>query len=168
MYDWSQRYDRLDRTMKGPSFFYHIKMTEVETVGEEEETNLEVEVWEDNITTREEILNATANLLKDLDDYIRNLEIPSTDLTSVEWDDPNDFIAQTAVTINATKYIYNTKKYRLEFLVVKGQALHETYLEQYYDVINESTDASAFVLAEYAALWNQYLATNPIEEEQTT
>ena len=40
-------------------------MIEVETVGEEEETNIEEEVvWEDNTTNCDDILNATANLWK--------------------------------------------------------------------------------------------------------
>ena len=135
-------------------------MTEAESIGEEEsvveeESDFEEEesvIWEDNTTMREEILNATVNLWEDLDDYITNLEIPSEDLPSVDWDDPDSLIAQTAVTIDATKYIYNTKKYRLEYYAVNGEALHNAYLEQYYDIITEQTDASASVLAEYDAL----------------
>ena len=143
-------------------------MTEAETfddesIDEEEESDFKEEeeavVWEDHTTKREEILNSTANLWEDLDDYITSIEIPSQDLPSVEWDDPDSLAAQTAVTIDATKYIYNTKKYRLEYYAIKGEALHNAYLDQYYDIINEQTEALAAVLAEYDEVWQQYLAT---------
>ena len=130
-------------------------MTEAETLAEEsiiEEEEEEEEVWEDNTLNRDDIINATANLWEDLDDYITNLEIPSTDLPSVDWDDPDSLAAQTAVAIDATKYMYNTKKYRLEYYAIKGEALHNAYLEQYYDIIDEQTDALASVLATYNAL----------------
>ena len=124
-------------------------IVEEESDFEEEEESV---VWEDNTTKREEILNSTANLWEDLDDYITSIEIPSNDLPSVNWDDPDSLAAQTAVTIDATKYIYNTKKYRLEYYAIKGEALHEAYLDKYYDIINEQTEASAAVLAEYDEL----------------
>ena len=47
-------------------------IVEEESDFEEEEESV---VWEDNTTKREEILNSTANLWEDLDDYITSIEI---------------------------------------------------------------------------------------------
>ena len=136
-------------------------MTETETFEEdsivdEEESNIEEEdeqIWEDNTTNRDDNLNSTAKTFESIENYQENLEIPDDNLEAVEWDDPNNLMNQTAAKLDATKLIFNTKKYRLEYYAIKGQALHEAYLEQYYDIINEKTDASAAVLGDYDGLW---------------
>ena len=143
-------------------------MTEEEEIISGAEEEEEEEIWEDNTLNRDDIINATAQSFEDIEDYIDNLDISAPEAASVDWDDPDQISEQILVTIDATKLIYNTKKYRLEAYATKGKALHDAYLEQFMAIINESTEATASVLEEYDKLWEEYLATNPSDEEKTT
>ena len=87
---------------------------EVFTTEEEESTFEEEEVWPDNTTNREEIINATAMSYEDWAEYVDNIEFIDPDIPNVDWNNENQIIEQIAVTIEATQLIYNTKKYRLE------------------------------------------------------
>ena len=82
-----------------------------------------------NTTNPDDILNATAQSFESIEDYLDNLEIHSKGHEVVEWDDPDNLISQTAAMVDVTKLIFNTKKYRLEYYAIKGEALHEAYLE---------------------------------------
>ena len=88
-------------------------MTEEEIIsGAEEESDFEEEedIWPDNTTNREEIINATPQSFEDIEDYINNLEISTPDIDEVNWDDEEQLIDHIPVTLDATKLIYSTKK----------------------------------------------------------
>ena len=65
-------------------------MTEEEIIpSAEEESDFEEEeeIWPDNTTNREEIINATPQTFEDIEDYIDNLEITTPDIDEINWDD---------------------------------------------------------------------------------
>ena len=74
-------------------------MTEEEEIISGAEEEEEQETWEDNTLNRDDIINATAH-------YIDNLEITTPDIDEIDWDDEKQLTDQIPVTIDATKLIY--------------------------------------------------------------
>ena len=104
----------------------------------------EEEDWPDNTTNRDDIINAQGKDYSEWIEDINDLEINSPDIPTINFNDQNQIYSYIPVAIDATKYIYNTKNYRLQALATSSKEIYDEYkttyesIQQKYDNLKET------------------------------
>ena len=115
-------------------------MTEQEPVITEEEDKQEpvvpVEEEEEekpdpDLEHREDVINSTPQSYEEWIAYVNNIEVSTPEIEDIDLGDTEEVYTRIPSTIDATKYIYDTRLYRYRDLVELSKETYNKYKEDY-------------------------------------
>ena len=136
---------------------------ETETIITEEEdkqepiipTEEEEEKPDPEYEHRENVINSTPQSYEEWVAYVNNIEVSIPEIEDIDLGDTEEIYKRIPSTIDATKYIYDTRLYRYRDLVELSKDTYDKYKKDYENIQTKYNNTKATINDKYDKLKEQ-------------
>ena len=149
---------------------------ETETIITEEEdkqepiipTEEEEEKPDPEYEHRENVINSTPQSYEEWVAYVNNIEVSIPEIEDIDLGDTEEIYKRIPSTIDATKYIYDTRLYRYRDLVELSKDTYDKYKKDYENIQTKYNNTKATINDKYDKLKEDIETASFSDEEKQT